>query len=93
MHDRLLTRHERERERERERIQGACLLTAVLCRQWSVPVPLPLPLLGIFAEGTIQDDSTPTPFSEDLEHKVLNHSLGTLPPLLSLLTTQAHYTS
>lgn len=47
--------------------------------QWSVPVPLPLPLLGIFAEGTIQDDSTPTPFSEDLEHKVLNHSLGIRP--------------
>ena len=40
-------------------------------QQYSWPLPLPLPLLGIFAKGTLAHDDKSTPWAQDFEQKVL----------------------
>ena len=50
-----------------------------MCRQWTVPLQLPPQLLGIFAQGTLQDNDTQAPWSAEIEQKVFECSIGTAP--------------
>ncbi|KAK9798186.1 hypothetical protein WJX73_000651 [Symbiochloris irregularis] len=44
--------------------------------QWSAPIPLPLPLLGIFPTGRLEGDDSAVPFGDELEHRTLCASVG-----------------
>ena len=41
-----------------------------LCSVWSWPINLPVQFFGIFPNGVMADDATPTPWGDELEHKV-----------------------
>lgn len=49
-------------------------------RQWSWPINLPLPLLGIFKAKIIRDDSTSAPWANEIDQKVLSCPIGELLP-------------
>ena len=54
-------------------------MSAVLaCRQWTFPLQLPPQLLGIFSEGTLQDNDRAAPWSADIEQKVFDSYIGAL---------------
>lgn len=50
-----------------------------LCRQWSFPVPLPLPLLGIFGAKQLPLNGGSFPWSDELEHACLAEFIGAAP--------------
>ncbi|KAL3695776.1 hypothetical protein R1sor_009852 [Riccia sorocarpa] len=41
-------------------------------RQWSWPLNLPLPFLGIFGAKVLTDDDIDTPWADEIEHKILS---------------------
>lgn len=41
-------------------------------RQWSWPLNLPLEFFGIFRAKTLQDEDSSTPWSDEIEQKVLS---------------------
>ncbi|KAG6554714.1 hypothetical protein Mapa_003733 [Marchantia paleacea] len=41
-------------------------------RQWSWPLNLPLPFLGIFGAKVLKDDDLVTPWADEIEHKILS---------------------
>ncbi|BBN01456.1 hypothetical protein MPTK1_2g07530 [Marchantia polymorpha subsp. ruderalis] len=41
-------------------------------RQWSWPLNLPLPFLGIFGAKVLKDDELVTPWADEIEHKILS---------------------
>lgn len=48
-------------------------------RQWSWPVNLPLPLLGIFGAKTLPADGAGVPWADELEHYCLAEKIGIAP--------------
>ena len=48
-------------------------------RQWSWPINLPLPLLGIFGAKTLSNSGPDLPWSEELEHVSLAEKIGIAP--------------
>ena len=49
------------------------------CRQWSFPLPLPLPLLGIFGAKKLPLSGGNLPWSDELEHACLAEFIGLAP--------------
>ena len=49
------------------------------CRQWSFPLPLPLPLLGIFGAKKLPLSGGDLPWSDELEHACLAEFIGLAP--------------
>lgn len=48
-------------------------------RQWSWPLNLPIPFLGIFGAKFLKDNDTVTPWIDEIEHKILTcPEVGTL---------------
>ncbi|KAK9829002.1 hypothetical protein WJX72_003330 [[Myrmecia] bisecta] len=47
--------------------------------QWSFPLPLPLPLLGIFGSKPLNEGDSSVPWTDELDFKVLVASLGAAP--------------
>lgn len=45
-------------------------------RQWSWPINLPVQFFGIFPSGTLRTEDTSTPWSAEIEQKVLVSSVG-----------------
>ena len=50
-----------------------------MCRQWSFPLPLPLPLLGIFGAKKLPLSGGNLPWSDELEHACLAEFIGLAP--------------
>lgn len=50
-----------------------------VCRQWSWPINLPLPLLGIFGAKTLYNSAADLPWSDELEHVSLAEKIGIAP--------------
>lgn len=49
------------------------------CRQWSFPLPLPLPLLGVFGAKELPANGGDLPWSDELEHACLAEYIGAAP--------------
>lgn len=49
------------------------------CRQWSFPLPLPLPLLGVFGAKALPLSGGNFPWSDELEHACLAEYIGAAP--------------
>lgn len=49
------------------------------CRQWSFPLPLPLPLLGVFGAKALPLSGGDLPWSDELEHVCLAEYIGAAP--------------
>ena len=59
---------------------GLQVLTARhACRQWAFPLPLPLPLLGIFGAKELPVNGGKFPWSDELEHACLAEAIGAAP--------------
>ena len=56
-----------------------CDATLGACRQWSFPLPLPLPLLGIFGAKKLPLSGGDLPWSDELEHACLAEFIGLAP--------------
>ncbi len=48
-------------------------------RQWSWPINLPLPLLGIFGARPLRPDDPDAPWAGDVDVRVLSHPIGIAP--------------
>ena len=54
-------------------------MCCVAHRQWSWPINLPLPLLGIFGAKTLHNSGPDLPWSDELEHVSLAEKIGIAP--------------
>ena len=49
---------------------------AVLCRQWSWPLWLPVQFFGIFPTTVLKDNDASTPWADEIEQKLFASAVG-----------------